>query len=72
MTNLLECQDFVSEIQDNTLAEINDVLVTIHTVVTQTDGTSIVHFSPEDHPSWKMAIDMSSDELVKTFVPVTW
>ena len=70
--NLLECQDYVCEIPDNTLAEILDALVTVHTVVKDTDGSYIVHYSPVEAPSWKMAVYMPAYELVKTFVPVTW
>ena len=72
MSNLLECQDFVCQIPDNTLAELDGVLVTVRTVVHDTDGQYIIHYSPEDNPSWKMAVYKPGNELVTTFVPITW
>lgn len=70
--NLLECQDFAAQISDGTLAEIGNELVTVNTVVCNSDGWCIIHYSPEDHPTWKMATCKEATELVTTFVLITW
>ncbi len=72
MMNLIEYNDFVYQIPNETLAWLDGELVIIHTVVDTKDGNCAIHYSPEITPSWKKVTKKHRYDFIKTFVTVNW